>query len=94
MRNSIRVILIALAVLAMGCEGDKPEVERPLYPAEGAVNARYSIDDDVTVVFAKGNLQYQASSRTWRFANHQYDVAGYDNELADTNYNGWIDLFG
>lgn len=92
--KNIGIIAIVLALLAMGCEREKPVVERPLYPTEGAINARYTIGDDVTVVFAKGNLQYQASSRTWRFANHQYDVAGYDNELADTNYNGWIDLFG
>ncbi len=28
------------------------------------------------VYFSKGNLQYQASTRTWRFAEHQYDVVG------------------
>lgn len=92
--KNIGIIAIVLALLAMGCESDGPEVERPLYPAEGAINARYTIGDKVTVVFAKGNLQYQASSRTWRFASNQYDVVGYDNELVDTTYNGWIDLFG
>ncbi len=92
--KKVNVIAIVLAVLAVGCENEKPMTERPLYPTEGAINARYTVDDGVTVVFAKGNLQYQASSRTWRFAGRQYDVAGYDNELADTNYNGWIDLFG
>lgn len=92
--KNIRIIAIVLAMLAAGCEGEKTEVERPLYPTEGAINARYTVDDNVTVVFAKGNLQYQASSHTWRFANHQYDVAGYDNELVDTTYSGWIDLFG
>lgn len=94
MKQNIGIMVMVLALLACGCEGDGPEVERPLYPAEGAINARYSVDDGVTVVFSKGNLQYQASSRTWRFANRQYDVAGFDNELADTTYNGWIDLFG
>lgn len=94
MRKINVFIWAVLAVLATGCTGEESEVERPLYPTEGAINARYSIGENVTVVFAKGNLQYQASSRTWRFANRQYDVAGFDNELADTNYNGWIDLFG
>ena len=28
------------------------------------------------VYFSKGNLQYQASTLTWRFAEHQYDVVG------------------
>lgn len=94
MKHNIGIIVLVMALLAAGCEGEKHEVERPLYPTEGAINARYSIDSDVTVVFSKGNLQYQASSHTWRFANRQYDVAGYDNELADTNCSGWIDLFG
>ena len=94
MRNIVRFFALVLVALTMGCEGERQEVEKPLYPTEGAINARYSIDDDVTVVFAKGNLQYQASSGTWRFASRQYDVVGRDNEMADTNYSGWIDLFG
>ena len=94
MKHYIGIIVLVMALLVAGCEGEKHDVERPLYPTEGAINARYSIDDDVTVVFSKGNLQYQASSQSWRFASRQYDVAGYDNELADTNYGGWIDLFG
>ena len=28
------------------------------------------------VCFAHGNLQYQASTGTWRFAEHQYDIVG------------------
>ena len=28
------------------------------------------------VVFSQGNLQYQASTNTWRFAEHQYDYIG------------------
>ena len=94
MKQNIGIMVMVLALLACGCEGDGPEVERPLYPTVGAINARYSIGDKVTVVFSKGNLQYQATSGTWRFANRQYEVAGYDNELADTSYSGWIDLFG
>lgn len=93
MRTTL-IFATALAVLMVGCEGENQETERPLYPTEGAINARYTIGDDVTVVFAKGNLQYNAASRMWRFAGRQYDVAGYDNELMDTTYNGWIDLFG
>lgn len=89
----VSVIAIVFVALLSGCERTV-EVEKPLYPTEGAINARYSIDDDVTVVFAKGNLQYQASTHTWRFAQNQYDVAGFDNELADTTYGGWTDLFG
>ena len=55
------------------------------------------------VFFSKGNLQYQASTGTWRFAEHQYDyvgngtkgnVTGSDNAQISSTYDGWIDLFG
>ena len=48
------------------------------------------------VSFSSGNLQYQPSSATWRFAEHQYDVIGSDNlniTNNDDSYTGWIDLF-
>lgn len=81
-------------LLLTACVKEPQEVEKPLYPTVGAINARYSVNDSVTVVFAKGNLQYQASTQTWRFAEAQYDVVGSSNEMADTLYAGWIDLFG
>lgn len=91
-----RIILTCLFMVMLVASCKKPDEhhEKPFYPAEGAVNARFSIGDTVTVVFAQGNLQYQASSRTWRFAQNQYDVIGYPNELVDSTYTGWIDLFG
>ena len=46
------------------------------------------------VVFAPGNLQYQASTNTWRFAEHQWDYIGGDNANISSSYIGWIDLFG
>lgn len=83
-----------LPLLLTACVKENPEVEKPLYPTVGAINARYSVSDSVTVVFAKGNLQYQALTNTWRFAECQYDVIGEGNAQIDTSYNGWIDLFG
>ena len=44
--------------------------------------------------FSRGNLQYQASTDTWRFAVNQYDIIGHDNENISATYSGWIDLFG
>lgn len=43
------------------------------------------------VLFAPGNLQYNASESTykWRFAEHQYDVIG-----SSWDASSWIDLFG
>lgn len=46
------------------------------------------------VYFSKGNLQYQASTNTWRFAEHQWDYVGYENANVSSTYDGWIDLFG
>lgn len=46
------------------------------------------------VYFSRGNLQYQASTNTWRFAENQWDMIGEDNESISPNYDGWIDLFG
>ena len=54
----------------------------------------FSIAADKKVIFAPGNLQYQASTNTWRFAEHQYDYTGNANLNISATYDGWIDLFG
>ena len=54
----------------------------------------FSINIGKTVEFSKGNLQYQASTSTWRFADNQYDIIGADNSKISNSYDGWIDLFG
>lgn len=46
------------------------------------------------VFFSPGNLQYQASTQTWRFALNQKDYVGDGNTQISKTYNGWIDLFG
>ena len=59
------------------------------------------------VQFSQGNLQYQASTKTWRFAENQYDYVGdasngnvyvestkSNNISISETYTGWIDLFG
>lgn len=89
------LFLAAAALWAAACEKPVEEVpEEPLYPTEGAINARYSVDDHRTVVFAQGNLQYQPATGTWRFATHQYDFEGSGNDGIAPGYAGWIDLFG
>ncbi len=74
----------------------------------GAINGKFTINDNGDqVYFSQGNLQYQASTNTWRFAENQWDYVGdetqgtvYDNNVKSNNslisptYNGWIDLFG
>lgn len=60
----------------------------------GASMACFSVDDFRQVRFSRGNLQYQASTDTWRFAEHQYECIGNANANISAAYNGWIDLFG
>lgn len=60
----------------------------------GGVNAKYSISSSTQVYFSMGNLQYQASTNTWRFAESQWDYVGNDNTNISSSYSGWIDLFG
>ena len=61
---------------------------------DGAIRAEFSVSDSTKVYFSQGNLQYKASTNTWRFAEHQWDYVGYDNENISEKYVGWIDLFG
>ena len=60
----------------------------------GSVGGKFSINSSQQVYFSQGNLQYQASTRTWRFAEHQWDYIGNSNSNISSSYSGWIDLFG
>ncbi|MBQ6771280.1 MAG: fibronectin type III domain-containing protein [Bacteroidales bacterium] len=76
---------------------------------EGAVKGKFSINaGGKQVYFSHGNLQYQATTNTWRFADQQWNyvggsdcygvhygnVAGSSNSFVSSTYNGWIDYFG
>ena len=63
-------------------------------PPIGAYTGLYSISGSTKVWFSKGNLQYRASSGTWRFADAQNEYIGENNENISSSYSGWIDLFG
>ncbi|MBO4751335.1 MAG: Ig-like domain-containing protein [Bacteroidales bacterium] len=71
--------------------GDEPEGGFTDY---GAVSSLFSVASGKQVRFSRGNLQYQASTDTWRFAEQQYVSVGSDNANAAAAYTGWIDLFG
>ena len=76
--------------------------------SEGELPGGFTINENGDMIqFSQGNLQYQASTQTWRFAEHQWDFVGddengnvYENETKCNNkriaeyYEGWIDLFG
>lgn len=60
----------------------------------GRINGVFSVSASKKVYFSNGNLQYQASTNTWRFAEHQYDICASNNTSISSTYSGWIDLFG
>lgn len=65
----------------------------------------FTVANGKQVYFSQGNLQYNAKGAsataasgenvggTWRFAAHQFEFIGTDNEKASQTYDGWIDLF-
>lgn len=83
----------------------------PKPPVVSAINEKqlsglFSVSPTQKVRFSSGNLQYQASTNTWRFALNQYDIIGdsvygnvyedgvkCDNGKASATYEGWIDEF-
>ena len=83
-------IMAAVMVMSVGC--DKESIS-PIIP-DGALPGLFSVSATQQVYFSQGNLQYQASTDTWRFAEHQYDYVGSDNRSISSTYSGWIDLFG
>lgn len=77
----------------------------------GAISGLFSINfNGDQIYFSQGNLQYQASTNIWRFAENQWDyvgtqipdlygsyggtIIGSDNTNISSTYCGWIDLFG
>ena len=57
------------------------EVTPPEQPEEddGMLPGAFSVAAYTKVHFSKGNLQYQASTQKWRFADNQYDLIGSTN---------------
>ena len=63
------------------------------------LTGKFTINSSGNLVqFSQGNLQFLASTKTWRFAEHQYDYVG--NAIGNTTATGRdtqadrIDLFG
>lgn len=68
------------------------------FPA-GTLGGAFSVAADKKVRFSSGNLQYRASTGTWRFAENQYDfigdAAGNTTPVVNrASQSDWIDLFG
>lgn len=57
-----------------------PEPEEPAIPE--VLPGSFSVSDNETVCFSRGNLFYDVSKKTWDFYNHQYDCAGgYEDQI-------------
>jgi len=93
MKAKVSIILVCLIWMASS-----------MYATEGALRGRFAISATDTVAFSRGNLQYQPSTSTWRFAENQWDFVGtangrirhyqYSPEGWVWTYKGWLDLFG
>ncbi len=61
---------------------------------KGHLPGVFTVANNEQVCFSVGNLQYKASTNTWRFAPNQWDNCGAANTNISSTYNNWIDLFG
>ena len=97
MKKIVRnLMLLSVATAMFTACSNEPEVTKKddSENQNGVIKAAFSVSDSKQVYFSQGNLQYQASTGTWRFAEHQYDIIGSDNSNISSSYSGWIDLFG
>lgn len=100
MKKSYLITLAALCIMG-ACTKEPVTPDGPEAPTTvngitdyGAIDAAFSVSPSLKVRFSKGNLQYKATTATWRFAENQWDRMGNDNENISQYYGGWIDLFG
>ncbi|MBQ3845030.1 MAG: hypothetical protein II817_08665 [Bacteroidales bacterium] len=91
LRTITAIMLIVAVAFAAGCKKDPAE---PNGGGSVSGDGLFSTSSSQQVYFSQGNLQYQASTRTWRFAEHQWDYIGNSNSNISSSYSGWIDLFG
>jgi hypothetical protein len=99
------IIMLALATVTFSCNkhddddddggGGNGDNNPTINSIEnGILPGLFSISSDKQVQFSQGNLQYQASTNTWRFAENQWVIIGEGNENISPTFTGWIDLFG
>ena len=75
-------------------EGLKPVAPEAEGPESKYVPKPFSCGVGKYIYFSPGNLQYQASTKTFRFAERQWAYIGEYNKYISESYTGWIDLFG
>lgn len=115
MKRYLKIVSLSLfaSLTLIGCQQNKVEEHDYNIPikdsetveanhfANGVLPGEFSISKSDKIQFSQGNLQYQASTKVWRFAENQYDFVGGENygieagnnHLMSATYDGWIDLF-
>lgn len=83
-----------LLVVFAACNKENGDGNGSSHQTEGSLTGLFSVSNGKQVRFSQGNLQYQASTDTWRFAEQQYDCIGQTNSNISLFYQGWVDLFG
>lgn len=68
------MMLMATVVCAVGCKKLNDAISGSNAP-KGCIDGKFTVNEfGKQVYFSKGNLQYQPSTKTWRFAEKQYDM--------------------
>lgn len=95
MRSALMCVVV-MGLCLSACETNVPDENgNKSGVKDGAITKGvFSVAEGKQVRFSMGNLQYQASTKTWRFASQQYEYIGDDNKNISDTYDGWIDLFG
>lgn len=76
----------AYAINSLGINyGSEVSFKTPLLPPDGAIDGLFTVAPQKQVFFSQGNLQYQASTNIWRFAEYQWDFVGTHNP-PNSNY--------
>lgn len=88
-----KLFFIAIASLGMIACSEKNSPTTPV-SINGALPGKFSVSLTNQIQFSQGNLQYQASSNSWRFAGNQWEIIGEGNKNISPTYSGWMDLFG
>ena len=77
-------IMAAVMLMSLGCHKDSIS---PIIP-DGVLPGSFSVSATQQVHFSQGNLQYQARTNTWRFAEHQYDYVGTQTAAYEGAFHG------
>ena len=94
----VETVIVRDTVVVEKPVAEQPAAEKPVVaepkPKPAKVSGGFSVSASKKVYFSKGNLQYQASTKKWRFAENQWDALGQANSKISDKNSGWIDLFG